>query len=120
MFAVKVDNPFTKSRRKKDRDEAIINKHHEEKNEREATRAAAYASATRQQETSKELRGSAVPAGMDKKKNTSERSKYQFEADSDDEAMEDEIDQNLDALHGAATRLNAVVSPVAFVCVVYC
>lgn len=44
---------------------------------------------------------------MQKKKgNLAERSKYQFEADSEDEAMEDEIDANLDALGGAAKRLN--------------
>ena len=34
-----------------------------------------------------------------------ERSKYQFEADSEDEEMENEIDGNLDLLHGAAGRL---------------
>jgi len=40
-----------------------------------------------------------------KKSSLAERSKYQFEADSEDEGMEDEIDQNLDLLHGAAGRL---------------
>lgn len=109
MFAVKVDNPFTKSRRKKDRDEAVMTKHHDEKTEREATRAAAYASVTRQQEMGRELRG-ADGVVINKKKNLAERSKYQFEADSEDEAMEEEIDSNLDALHSAASRLNGVVS----------
>ena len=42
------------------------------------------------------------------KKNLSERAKYQFEADSEDEAMEDEIEQNLDLLSGAAGRLNGL------------
>jgi hypothetical protein len=35
-----------------------------------------------------------------------DRAKYQFEADSEDDEMENEIDSNLDALHGAARRLN--------------
>lgn len=43
--------------------------------------------------------------GGPKKTSLAERSKYQFEADSEDEQMEDEIDQNLDLLHGAAGRL---------------
>lgn len=109
MFAVKVDNPFTKSRRKKDRDESIMTKHREERTEREATRAAAYASAARQQGVNKELRAADGVVNSNQK-NLAERLKYQFEADSEDEAMEEEIDSNLQALHGAATRLNALVS----------
>jgi hypothetical protein len=42
------------------------------------------------------------------KASLAERAKYQFEADSEDEAMEDEIEQNLDMLHGAAKRLGHV------------
>jgi len=40
-----------------------------------------------------------------KKQSLAERAKYQFEADSEDEEMENEIDNNLDMLHGATTRL---------------
>ncbi len=108
MWAMQVNNPFTKSRRERDRDEAIIEKHLYEKDQREATRKAAYLSSARQQEHDRKIRD---PNGAAfKKGNLAERSKYQFEADSEDEAMEDEIDGNLDALSGAAKRLNAVVS----------
>lgn len=99
-----VGNPFTKSRRQRDRDEAIIDQHHAEKMEREATRELAYKSQARQEEARRGLRNPANPG--DRKGNLAERAKYQFEADSEDEAMEDEIDSNLDALHGAAKRLN--------------
>jgi len=44
-------------------------------------------------------------AGTKAKASLAERSKYQFEADSEDEEMENEIDNNLDLLHGAASRL---------------
>ena len=44
-------------------------------------------------------------AGSKTKTSLAERSKYQFEADSEDEEMENEIDNNLDLLHGAAGRL---------------
>jgi hypothetical protein len=37
-----------------------------------------------------------------------ERTKYQFEADSEDDEMENEIDSNLDALGHAAGRLHAL------------
>jgi protein transport protein SEC9 len=40
------------------------------------------------------------------KANLAERAKYQFEADEEDDQLEDEIDANLDALSGAAGRLN--------------
>jgi len=43
--------------------------------------------------------------GAKTKSSLAERSKYQFEADSEDEEMENEIDNNLDLLHGAAGRL---------------
>ena len=105
MWAMKVDNPFTKSRRARDRDEEIMNIHRSERERRDATRAAAWASSNRQEETARELRGSA--AGAEKKRqNLAERSKYQFEADSEDEAAEDEIEDNLDLLGNAVGRLN--------------
>ena len=104
MFAVQVNNPFTKASRKQERDRMILDQHRSEREQRDATRAAAYSSQSRQQEHQRDLRGG--PGGAQKKNNLAERSKYQFEADSEDEAMEDEIDSNLDALHGAAGRLN--------------
>ncbi|KAI9669335.1 MAG: Meiosis-specific subunit of the t-SNARE complex [Alyxoria varia] len=104
MWAMQVNNPFTKTRRKADRDEKILETHRTERAERDATRAAAWASANRQAETDRKLRDPQNPAT--KKSNLAERSKYQFEADSEDEAMEDEIDSNIDALGGAANRLN--------------
>lgn len=104
MWAMHVGNPFTASRRDREREEQIITQHHSDRTEREATRAATYQSANRREEQARSLRDS---GGMQKKKgNLAERSKYQFEADSEDEAMEDEIDANLDALGGAAKRLN--------------
>lgn len=88
-----------------------MDQHHKDKSVREATRSAAYQSITRQQEAQRKLRdgaGDTSSGGETKKKamNVAERSKYQFEADSEDEEMENEIDQNLDELSGAAGRLN--------------
>jgi len=112
IFAPNVANPFTKGRKAKERDDKIMDVAHKERKERDATRAATYQSMARQQEHSRDLRG---PPGADGGEgqpraktgaSLAERSKYQFEADSEDEAMEDEIEGNLDALAGATGRLN--------------
>ncbi|KAK7726017.1 Protein transport protein S9 plasma membrane t-SNARE [Botryosphaeria dothidea] len=106
MFAMHVSNPFTASKRREARDQAIMDTHRKEKQQREDTRAAAFESQQRQQQTQRTM-GRGGPGG-NKAANLAERSKYQFEADSDDDEMENEIDANLDALHGAAGRLKGL------------
>jgi len=103
MFAMHVSNPFTAGRRREARDQAIMDRHHSERDVREATRQAAFNSQQRQAEQAKSLGGPGRTGGG--QRNLAERSKYQFEADSEDEEMENEIDDNLDQLHGAAGRL---------------
>lgn len=108
MFAVHVANPFTSSSRKAARDNDIMDKHHLEKEQRDATRQAAFSSNQRMEGTFRELHpgDSGYRSRAPTKASLAERSKYQFEADSEDDEMEDEIDSNLDALQGAAGRLN--------------
>ncbi|KAL6248983.1 Protein transport protein S9 plasma membrane t-SNARE [Rhinocladiella similis] len=104
MFAVHVNNPFTAKERRTRRDEQIMERHHNEREAREATREAAFQSTQRMNQNFKGLDdASAAPRG---KQSLAERAKYQFEADSEDDAMENEIDRNLDDLSGAAKRLN--------------
>lgn len=104
MFAVHVSNPFTSNSRKKERDEEIIRKHREEREQREETRRKAFQG---QQQVEGAFR-SIGEAGYKPptKASLAERSRFQFEADSEDDEMENEIDANLDALGGAASRLN--------------
>ncbi|KAI9878131.1 MAG: Protein transport protein S9 plasma membrane t-SNARE [Pleopsidium flavum] len=109
MFAVHVSNPFNASQRRRQRDEDIITKHHNERDQREATRSAAFETNQRLEKTFKELKpGDAGYQAQKGKSSLAERAKYQFEADSEDDEMENEIDSNLDALSGAATRLNGL------------
>ena len=108
MFAVHVSNPFTAGARRSARDQAVIDKHLDEREQREATRRAGYQTNQRLQKTFKELEPGAPGYGQPRGKNLAERAKYQFEADSEDEEMENEIDSNLDALSGATGRLNAL------------
>ena len=105
MFAMHVGNPFTASSRREARDQSIMDRHHEEREAREKTREAAFESSARQADFQRGMKPGAG-AGGGGKSSLAERAKYQFEADSEDEDMENEIDSNLDALHGAAGRLN--------------
>ncbi|KAH8732665.1 hypothetical protein GQ44DRAFT_720937 [Phaeosphaeriaceae sp. PMI808] len=103
MFAMHVSNPFTASSRREDRDNKIIETHRQEREQRDATRKAAWDSTARNDQSNRTMQG--MGGGM-KKSTLADRAKYQFEADSEDDEMENEIDNNLDALHGAAKRLN--------------
>jgi hypothetical protein len=108
MFAVHVANPFTAGSRREARDQAVLDKHLDERDAREATRRAAYQADQRLKGAFKELHKGDEGYGEKRGKNTADRAKYQFEADSEDEEMENEIDANLDLLGGAAGRLNAL------------
>ena len=103
MFAMHVSNPFTASSRREDRDKKVMETHRQEREQRDATRKAAWDSTARNEQTNRSMQG--MGGGM-KKSTLADRAKYQFEADSEDDEMENEIDSNLDALHGAAKRLN--------------
>ncbi|KAF2132998.1 hypothetical protein P153DRAFT_283961 [Dothidotthia symphoricarpi CBS 119687] len=103
MFAMHVSNPFTASSRREARDQKIMETHRTEREQRDATRKAAWESSARNDGVNRNMQGAGRGAT---KGSLAERAKYQFEADSEDDEMENEIDGNLDALHGAAKRLN--------------
>ncbi|KAF2405258.1 hypothetical protein EJ06DRAFT_578471 [Trichodelitschia bisporula] len=106
MFAVHVSNPFTSSKRTAEREQTVLEQARKDREMRDATRAAAWSTAARQQDLSREA--GRVPAAARTKASLADRAKYQFEADSEDEAMEDEIDSNLHQLHGAVRGLNGL------------
>lgn len=120
MFAVHVGNPFTSARRRDAREQAIVDRHRGERDVRDATRQAHYhnpaaAAAAGSSQTPGQAPGKAgkkagaadaSAAAAARARALADRSKYQFEADSDDENMEAELDENMDQLHGAARRLN--------------
>jgi len=93
MFAVHVSNPFTSSKRIREREEQVKSDAARDRDEREAVRKAAWDTANRQQEvvTGLQKGGAARKAQAG---NLANRMKYQFEADSEDEEMEREIENN--------------------------
>ena len=104
MFAVHVGNPFTSTKRREAQEQAMLDRHRGEREERDRTRSEQWTSRERQ-DGFQRGGGAGGRGGGAKGPNLVERSKYQFEADSEDEEMENEIDSNLDALHGAAKRM---------------
>ncbi|KAI9828774.1 MAG: Protein transport protein S9 plasma membrane t-SNARE [Thelocarpon impressellum] len=108
MFSVHVGNPFTSASRREKRDDDIMAKHRQEREERDATRQAAYDGKSRVEGAFKGMQPGDAGYQAKQKSSLAERAKYQFEADSEDEEMENEIDSNLDALSGAAARLNVI------------
>jgi hypothetical protein len=70
--------------------------HRQEREQRDATRKAAWDSAARNEGVNRNLQGI---GGGAKKGSLADRAKYQFEADSEDDEMENEIDSNLGMFH---------------------
>ncbi|KAL4807965.1 hypothetical protein BDV18DRAFT_136464 [Aspergillus unguis] len=106
MFAVHVSNPFTKGQRRRDRDERIMSNHRQVRDAQAGTRSEAYQTNARMEKTFRDIEREDRKQQKPKKASVTERAKYQFEADSEDEAMEDEIEENLDLISGATGRLN--------------
>jgi hypothetical protein len=79
MFAVHVNNPFTSGKRIANREQKVLDDARRDREERDATRAAAWGTAARQQEVGKSLsKVGGVPSRTGA--SLAERSKYQFEA----------------------------------------
>lgn len=99
MFANLAPRP-TRHRQEKEINK-MVQQHQADRREREESRAFAYQKG-RSMETHMRQIDSVEPG--DAKKRGIERAKYQFEADSEDEKDEDEIDDNFRILGGAVSR----------------
>lgn len=103
MFAMHVSNPFTAKKREAAETAIAVEKHRVERQRAEETRQNAYSTTARHQGQERNMRNPNRPTD---KASLANRAKYQFEADSEDEAMEDEIEGNLDAIHRGAKVLH--------------
>ncbi|ANB13533.1 Sec9p [Sugiyamaella lignohabitans] len=108
LYVPHMSNPFNAKRRLQEQEAKIKAEHMFEQRNREGRRQMAYDS---QQRIIKGLNGDNMSETAQKYRNqkfasSAERQKYQFEGDSEDEDLENEIDSNLDGLSSAASRLN--------------
>ncbi|AOW05607.1 uncharacterized protein YALI1_E22070g [Yarrowia lipolytica] len=107
MFAPHVSNPFNSKRRAQEKEDRIRRERAVAQVEREQRRRDAYDS---QQRVVGALDGVGEKSKhrkemMSKYGSRPGRDRYQFEADEEDDILEDEIDNNLDELSNAAGRL---------------
>lgn len=107
-FMIPAHNPFTNKSRIEKEEMKIRNNHAAEREQREATRNQAFRANQRMNQNYKTLNDASRNTGTGRTPNLAERGKYQFEADSDDDRVEDEIDQNIELLSGAASRMNMI------------
>ena len=91
MFAVSVSNPFTSGRRAEQRDLDIVENHRLERENREQSRRAGFTTDQRMQKTFKDLSKEDPNSAKKGGGSLAERAKYQFEADSEDEELENEV-----------------------------
>ncbi|KAF3933991.1 hypothetical protein ABW19_dt0209391 [Dactylella cylindrospora] len=106
MFAVHVSNPVGAAARADREEQAILARHQEQRAERERIQRAGLQG--RQMVAGGLQPMNQGPAGQRKKMSLAEKAKYQFEADEEDDQMEDEIDDNLQQLSLAAGRLKGL------------
>lgn len=105
MFVPNVGNPLRSKSRTREEEAKIIARHELEREEAGRTREFGY--------ESKNVVGRALNTATGRveskgKSSLAERSRYQFEADSDDDRMEDEIDDNLDQLGAITGQLKGI------------
>lgn len=93
MFSI-VPNPFTGNSKREKQMQQAMDQHARDRDTREATNRAKWESGARANEAQRQLQQGGGPAGPNKS-SLAARSKFQFEADEEDDAMENEIDGNL-------------------------
>ncbi|KAH0291101.1 hypothetical protein M436DRAFT_56255 [Aureobasidium namibiae CBS 147.97] len=106
MFAMHVSNPFTAKKREEAANAIALEKHRVERERADDTRSNAWSTTARHAGQERTMRN--ATGKTHDKQTLANRAKYQFEADSEDEAMEGEIEENLDALHRSAKTLHTI------------
>lgn len=108
MFAVHVGNPFTSKARQQRADEDIIERHQTEREDREATRRANYASTQRMENNFKDVDRS----GRQQQQQQARKKDYgKFNLEDEDEGaneLEDQIDDRIDRLGNHVGTMNVI------------
>lgn len=93
MFSI-VPNPFTGNSKREKQMQQAMDQHARDRDTREQTNRAKWESGARANEAQRKLATGGAPQGNNKS-SLAARSKFQFEADEEDDEMENEIDNNL-------------------------
>jgi hypothetical protein len=93
MFSI-VPNPFTGNSKREKEMQRAMDQHARDRETREASNKAAWESAARVNQAQRGIQSAGAGIGGNKA-SLAQRSKYQMEPDSDDDEMENEIENNL-------------------------
>ncbi|ORX48553.1 hypothetical protein DM01DRAFT_1326283, partial [Hesseltinella vesiculosa] len=105
IFIPVVKNPFNKNARRQREIEKLQGEHAEHMAERERIRQFEYDSSARIEQAQRHNDRVASNSGYRRGRSQGDRNRYQMDGDSEDDQVEDEIDQNLDLLGDATSRL---------------
>ncbi|ORZ14151.1 hypothetical protein BCR42DRAFT_418154 [Absidia repens] len=105
IFIPVVKNPFNKNARHRREIERLQADQSEHMNERDDIRKFEHDSNARIDQANRRNDQVSSNHGYRRGRSEADRRRYQFEADEEDDAVEDEIDSNLDLLGGATARL---------------
>lgn len=108
MFAIKVDKPWGKNKRIEADELRVRQQFADDRNDREAREAVRRESERRTDANLKAHAESLAKGTQRRRAGLAERSKYQFEADEEDDEVEREIDDNLDQIASVAGRLKGL------------
>ncbi|KAI1802238.1 hypothetical protein F4811DRAFT_530574 [Daldinia bambusicola] len=108
MFAVHVQNPFTKGRRAAEMEQQALDEHRADRELRESTRKDGYISNQRLEDAFRQIEAGAKH-NVYEKPSAAEKSKYAFEDDDDDENQESErrIDEGINRLAMGVSKLQS-------------
>lgn len=112
MFAVHVGNPFTSSKKSAEMEQKILEQSRADRELRETTRKAGWQANQGMEAGFKEIE---AERNTDKwqRASAAEKSKYQFEDDSEDEDAENRIDEAMARTAGHVSTLNSVARLMA-------
>ncbi|ORY62184.1 uncharacterized protein BCR38DRAFT_486455 [Pseudomassariella vexata] len=107
MFAVHVDNPFTKKKRETEFEQRTLDQHRADRDLRETTRKAGWEANAHMEAGFKEIEGSRSVNKWERA-SAAEKKKFQFEDDSEGDEAEDRIDDAMERTAGHVHTLNSV------------
>ncbi|ODV89872.1 hypothetical protein CANCADRAFT_25262 [Tortispora caseinolytica NRRL Y-17796] len=105
IFAIHASNPFNSKRKILEKEEKLKEQIAEDQANRERFRNAMHDTQSR---IGSAMRADSKFKPADRQAKLADRARYQFEGDSEDEELEDEINDNLDAIGQSASRLKSM------------
>ncbi|CEJ90196.1 hypothetical protein VHEMI05995 [[Torrubiella] hemipterigena] len=108
MFAVHVSNPFTSKQRQARADEEVMNRHRQERDERETTRKEGYVANQRMENTFREMDNVSMQRQTQAQPRKKNYGKFNLDDEEGADELEDQIDDGLTELEGQVSMMNMV------------